>query len=232
MFQVPRKVAGMKRWITHCVIVVYLGALCAGIGAHALNVGLSSHPGIYYIVWDMFCGWSTHTSRFHLVAEGDSGKYYALTPAPWGEIHPYGAFGRRHYDIPARHLAAMGHMILEHTQHEDMTRIFVVEESWHKKYNLPDSVWEQLHDEPKDAMHYFHVRQVATPDGVVVQNSPTWLHRQFALSLSKNPRMKSDMQRSRPFYAISQGENSRSRYSYQGVEDPAASFRVGSALGN
>ena len=222
----------MKRWFTHCIIAAYLGALCVGIASHALNVGLALHPGMYYIVWDMFCGWSAHTSRFHIVAEGESGKYYALTPAPWGEIHPYGSIGRRHYDIPARHLAQMGKTILDHTRHEDMTRIFVVEESWHKKYNLPDSVWQQLYDDPKDFKAYYHIRQAVTPDGLVLEANPGWLHRQFMLCLANNPRLKADMQRSRPFYALTPNEDSRSRYSYPPMEDPAASFRVGSPLGN
>jgi len=46
----------MKRWLSHFTIAVYLAALSWGIVAHALSFGAASHPGMYFLVWDMFCG--------------------------------------------------------------------------------------------------------------------------------------------------------------------------------
>ncbi|GAF86661.1 unnamed protein product, partial [marine sediment metagenome] len=74
----------MKRWLTHLLIVTYLGTLFAGVACHALELGVQSHPGMYMIVWDMFCGWSSYAGRIEVIGEGESGKYYQLAPGPWG----------------------------------------------------------------------------------------------------------------------------------------------------
>jgi hypothetical protein len=222
----------MKRWLINGFIAGYLGLLTMGIASHALNTGITAHPGMYYIVWDMFCGWSAHSSRLHLVAQGESGKYYELTPAPWGEIKPYGNIGRVHYDVGARHTADLAANILKHTSHEEMTRVFVIEESWPKKYNLPDSVWERTHDEPKDPIRYFYLRQIISPDGVVLQSNPTWLAQQYMMAMCKNPRLQGDMHRSRPFIAVSPEDGSGPRYSFGTFEDPGLVPKTGSTLGD
>jgi hypothetical protein len=57
----------MKRWITHLTIAAYLGVLTWGVVSHALGYKTGMHPGMYFIVWDMFCGWSAYEVRYHLV---------------------------------------------------------------------------------------------------------------------------------------------------------------------
>ena len=84
----------MKRWLTHLLISGYLLALFGGIASHTLNLGAVSHPGMYFFVWDMFCGWSSYADRIQVVGEGESGTYYQLAPGPWGEFKPYGKIGR------------------------------------------------------------------------------------------------------------------------------------------
>src|SRR4029079_9407702 len=126
----------------------------------------------------------------HVLAQGQSGKYYELTPAPWGEIKPYGRIGRVHYDVPARHTADLAMNVLKHTSHEKIGRIFVIEETWPKKYNLPDSICERTHDEPKDFVKYYYLRQLISPEGVVVQNNMTWLSQEYVNAIKKNPRLK------------------------------------------
>ena len=53
---------------------------------------------MYFVVWDMFCGWSAHSSELHLIAEGESGDFYRLTPAPWGDFVPFATAPRQDYD--------------------------------------------------------------------------------------------------------------------------------------
>jgi hypothetical protein len=106
---------------------------------------------MYYFVWDMFCGWSAYDSRMHIVAEGESQTFYRLTPAPWGEFQPFGSLGREHYDSFNGHGVNIGMNVLKHTQHEPMVRLFVIEESWAKKYNLPDAVWKTRYDGSKSS---------------------------------------------------------------------------------
>ncbi len=128
----------MKRWLTHLTIVGYLTALGWGIVAHSLNFGTHIHPSMYFVVWDMFCGWAAYDTRNQVIVEGESGKFYEVLPAPWGEIHPYGDLGRRHYDPYQTFCMSMAQNVLKHTDHEPIARIFVLEEAWAKKFNLPD----------------------------------------------------------------------------------------------
>ena len=61
----------MKRYLTHAMIVAYLGALAFGLFAHTFKFKNYAHPGMYFIVWDMFCGWSGYDVRNHMIAEGE-----------------------------------------------------------------------------------------------------------------------------------------------------------------
>ncbi len=221
----------MKRWLSKLTIVCYLSTLAFGIFSHTLSYKNVSHPFMYYIVWDMFCGWSAHDTRVHIISEGESGKYYELTPAPWGELTPYGSIGRRHYDMWAQFGYQFAHNTLAHTRHEPMTRIFVIEESWAKKYNMPDWLWNQRYDEPKDPKMYYHVRQVMDANGSMLVNQPSWLAMQAHASISRNPRLQTDMQRNRPFYALDPRNNSYGAIMLQEFDQPAGNPPLGSLLG-
>lgn len=155
----------MKRYVTIAFIVLYLGVLCYGLAAHMLVYNVAANPGMYFIVWDMYCGWSAYETRLHIVAEGESGQLYELEP-PWGSFHPFGSIDRRNYDVNAMHLGNIGRNILNHTEHEPIDRIFVIEESWSKKYNLSPELWQQFYDEPFEPVTYFRRRALFNADGV------------------------------------------------------------------
>src|SRR5579863_1584482 len=113
----------MKRWLTHLGIGVYLVALAFGFFAHMCDVATACHPIMYFLVYDMFCGWAGFEGRMHIVGEGESGKYYELAPPPWGEFHPYGFIARHHYDPNHTNGWTLAKSVLDHTRHEPMVRI-------------------------------------------------------------------------------------------------------------
>jgi hypothetical protein len=188
----------MKLWLANLTIVAYLATLSWGVTSHALKVGANAHPVMYYLIWDMFCGWSSYELRFHIVGESVSGKYYELDPPPWGEFKPFGKIGRRHYDVTGTHAGKFARNTLRHTDHEPIARIFVVEEYWAKKYNLPESIWSRRFEEPKDRKSYYNVRYVLNPDGTPRQAYPNWIAQQYAHCLSNNPRLHADSRRNQP----------------------------------
>ena len=114
----------LKRWLAGAFIVAYLSALGLGVVSHALAFQQNAHPMMYFVVWDMFCGWSAYASRTHVIAEGESGKFYRLTPTPWGEYHPYSDLGRQHYDPFSSHCQRIGTNVLRHTRHEPISRMW------------------------------------------------------------------------------------------------------------
>jgi hypothetical protein len=192
----------MKTWLAKLTIGTYLTALTLGIVCHAMNFGTSAHPAMYYFVWDMFCGWSAHEVRYHLIAEGESGAYYRLSPAPWNTFAPYGDLERDQYDAlgNTHHKIAMN--TLRHTEHEPISRFFLVEETWPKKYNLPDHVWTERFDEVKDPHSYFWLKQTFSGEGVVLQSNPDFISYLTGLSITDNPRLKADSLRGKPFFAV------------------------------
>ncbi len=192
----------MKRWLIHLTIFSYLGCLSWGIFAHGTQTSPNASPAMYYIVWDMFCGWNAYTTRHHVIAEGESGKYYNVAPGPWGEFQPYGSQDRRQYDPSGKYCGKMGLNTLKHTAHEPITRVFVIEESWPKKYNMPDSYWALRYDEPKNISRYYHTRQVLTGEGYVLQNHSQWMSQQSQKIVLDNPQLRRDMSRNRPFFAV------------------------------
>jgi hypothetical protein len=212
----------MKRWLTHLIIAAYLGSLSYGVVAYAVTYKLSAHPAMYFIVWDMFCGWASHASRLQIIGEGESGKFYELAPGPWGEIRPFGDIGRRHYDTYCLFSPEMARNCLKQTKHEPMVRVFVIEECWPKKYNLPDRVWNYRHAEPKDPHHYYHARIWLDGNGVVQRQQQHWLAYQNSLCLSNNPRLMADTRRGRPFYNVSMTERRAAASFYSRRRDAGA----------
>jgi hypothetical protein len=187
---------------------------------------------MYYVVWDMFCGWSAYDSRVHIIAEGESGKFYELTPPPWGELHPYGFIGRQHYDSFNNHSARIGMNVLAHTSHEPMTRVFVVEEAWAKKFNLPEAVWLARHGTPKEIEKYYRIRTVLLPDGMNVQNFGSWLSFQSMQALANNPRLHQEASRQRSVFAQAPEIRGRDMTVTPGMKTGQSFAPVGAPSGN
>jgi hypothetical protein len=225
----------MKRLLTVGFIVVYLGTLNIGIMCHMLGFGVTAHPLMYYIVWDMFCGWAAYDTRYYVVGEGESQKLYDLSTPPWGEIHPWGSLGRQHYDALNNHSARIGFNTLRHTQHEPITRLFVIEEAWAKKFNIPDKVWKTRYDEPKDIQKYHRLRGILLSDGTIVQRQNAWMQYQAQKMLFDNPRLAQQTSRSRSFYMVNPSIPGRDMLVSPGAgKEPmnSASSPVGAPLGN
>jgi len=192
----------MRRWISQAFIASYLGVLLYGLFCHALYYKVNQHPAMYFIVWDMYCGWTAYESRQHVIGEGESGQYYELAPGPWGGLTPYGKLDRRHHDHHGIHAINIAWNTLRQTSHEPMSRVFVVEEAWPRKYNLPDKLWKLRYTEEKDRQSYYQLRGTYAADGQLLQSGPSWLARVAQECVLDNPRLHVDMKKGRPFYAV------------------------------
>jgi hypothetical protein len=220
----------MRRWLATLFISGYLSALGVGIVSHTLSVGTGAHPLMYFIVWDMFCGWAAYSQLAHVIGEGESGKFYELAPGPWGEIKPYGPLGRQHYDPHFSFLGDIALNTLKHTQHEPMTRIFVVEDTYSKKFDLPDTIWAARYDEPKDIKHYYRLRAELNGEGLVMRSFSGWLEYQGLQAAGDNPRLQAESRNSRSFFVVDQFRAPGSDY-FSGNPSPNVS-PVGAPLGN
>lgn len=203
----------MKRWLVISTIGCYLSVLTFGVVSHALSYKKNVHPAMYFVVWDMFCGWSSYEDRTHIIGEGESGKYYQLSPGPWGEFKPYGDLGRQHYDPFSNHSMALAASTLKNTDHEPIERIYVVQEVWAKKFNLPDHLWAQRYPEPKEPHSYYHLRKVMDVDGRILRANATWFDYQTQICVSDNPRLFRDAYKGKPFFHLNPLNRSRAKTS-------------------
>lgn len=200
----------MKRWAAVAFISSYLAVLVYGLGCHALGFATGAHPLMYYVVWDMFCGWSSYAQQTHLIAEGESQKYYRLNPAPWGEQAPWNTYGRSNYDAWNNHTGRIATNVLRNTRHEPITRIYVIEENWPKKYDMPDKYWRnRFGDEPKTPVRYCRVRAEMLPCGEIVAVQNSWLTYQSMKQVTDDPRLHAIAARSQPRYLIERPEPGR-----------------------
>lgn len=198
----------MKRFGAILFISAYLCAMSWGIVSHAVKYKVGSHPIMYYVVWDMFCGWSAYSNRLQVIAEGESGKYYEVSPAPWGELNPFGHIERRHYDPFDDLIPKIIKNNLRNTTHEPIANVYVIEEVWPKKYNLPDDIWEEKFGKPKNLQPYYNVRSVFTGDGVKTQCNLAWYQLQIVRSVANNPRLQQQAAGSQPFFTNVRSGNS------------------------
>jgi hypothetical protein len=189
----------LRRILTTVLICSYLSALTWGVCAHVMKAGLQGNTLSYFVVWDMFCGWQAFDNRTPIIAEGASGQFYDLR-APWGEFTPFGNVPRIHYDV-TNHLAAK-HVrnVLTHTTHEPIDHVYVIQEIWPKQFNMPDRLWEQFFEEPKDVVKYYNLRAVLNSQGATLRSWPDWYEKQTLLSIADNPRLKRASQQAQPFY--------------------------------
>ncbi|QDT64816.1 hypothetical protein [Calycomorphotria hydatis] len=192
----------MKRLLISGLIAGYLSVLGMGVVSHTMEWGSTSHPMMYYVVWDMFCGWSGWDVRYEVVGEGVSGKYYQLAPGPWGRVRAHGRIDRRHYDMGGVYCCRIALNTLKHTQHEEMARIFVVERLWSKKYNIPDHLWQTRFEEPKQPNFYHHVRHVLSGDGTLLDTRGDWVSERISLNQTSNPSLQMQMRQNRPLFAF------------------------------
>jgi hypothetical protein len=190
----------MKRILAVAFILCYISVLTFGNACHLLRHGVGSHPLMYMIVWDMFCGWAAYDSRMRIIAEGESETYYDLTHPPWGELHAFGYIGRENYDQYNTHSGDVALNVLKHSSHEPIARIIVIEESWPKKLNLPDPVWNLRYDIPKDRHTYYRIRQVMLPDGTITQRYDSFLSFHARQLAGDNPRLVQQSKATRPMF--------------------------------
>jgi len=221
----------MKRSLAIVVIVGYLAVLGGGIASHTLRFGNVSHPAMYYVIWDMFCGWSGYENRQHLIAESVNGEYYSLTPAPWGEYKPFGPANRPDYDSFAVHSGTIARNVLSHTRHDPILRVYLVEENWSKRYNMPDYLWKRQFEEEKEPRSYFHTRVVYDENCFPIQQKMSWNAAIYDQELRSDPRLARHRKNAKPFYAITPGLLPASSSSKQ-IPDKANLNTSPSVLGN
>ncbi len=188
----------MRRLMACVFIGSYLSLLGFGLISHVLGYKQSDHVGMYFIIWDMYCGWCGHEVRHHIIAEGESGEYYEVTPAPWGEFTPFGSIDRHHYDGYAAFTGTLATHILAHTDHEPITEITLVEEAWSKKYNMPDEMYLSQNEVPKQKRTYFRSRSVLSPTGEFRHRTIDWTGWLAHQALSDNPRLTQNL-KGQPF---------------------------------
>jgi hypothetical protein len=213
----------MKRWLAHLGITAYFTALAAGFVGHALDFGTDCHPIMYYLVWDMFCGWSGYEGRMEVIGEGESGKFYKLAPGPWGEFHPYGFISRHHYDPNHMNGFVIANNCLKHTVHEPMVRLFVVEVEYPKKFNIPDAQYEAYYGKPKEFHPYYHTRFIMTPQGEVLTQYDSWFKYEGQLAVADNPRLMADAYRNKPFIASGKQLHAHGAYAPGHFYEPSSS---------
>ena len=202
----------MRRWFIGLFIATYLTALTTGLVCHALSVGTGSHPIMYFLVWDMYCGWGAYDSSYKAIAEGVSGTYYDLEPAPWGTFKPFNTRDRYQYSTSTEWMARTAAHTVALTEHEPIARMFIVEENWAKQFNLPDYVWKSRYNIPKQPYRYTKVRVEMDGTGTTVNSYPTWVSVQGQMMVGDNPRLQQHIRNSRPFWMVDERQGAGNRY--------------------
>ena len=202
----------MRRWIVGCFIATYVSALCLGITCQTVGMGMHMHPAMYFFVWDMYCGWSAYSHKYRAVAEGVSGTYYDLDPVPWGSFRPYDRLDRLQYIINFGQQARLNTQVAMNTKHEPFSRMFIIEESWGKQFDLPEYIWKANNSIPRQPHKYTKVLVEQSGDGEITHIHPQWLETQHNMMLTDNPRLLEEMRNGRPFWMVDEHQGGGNRY--------------------
>lgn len=219
----------MRRWVIGCFIATYVSALGLGIGCQTLRMGIAMHPAMYFLVWDMYCGWAAYNHRYRAIAEGVSGTYYDLNPAPWGSFRPYDRLDRLQYVLAMQNQALVTRHVAERTEHEPFARMFIIEESWAKQFDLPEYIWKAHNAIPRSPHYYTKVVLEQAGDGQIVNIHPQWLDFQNHIMVADNPRLQESIRATRPFWVVDEQQGAGNRYFQNQESDSMSAVRAPSA---
>jgi hypothetical protein len=215
----------MRRYLVGTFIATYLSALGFGLACQTMKTGTTMHPGMYFIVWDMYCGWAAYNHNFRAVAEGVSGTFYDLNPPPWGTFRPFNTLDRFQSLMPISAQAKMTAHFAKHTKHEPIARMFVIEESWAKQFDLPEYIWKGRNAIARTPHRYTKVFLELAGDGSMMANYPLWLEAQSQRMVADNPRLQQEIRNSKPLFIVDQEEqyfNSSQQNTMEIHRSPAA----------
>jgi hypothetical protein len=193
----------MRKLIVSAFIGSYLLVLGFGLASHLLGYRTYDSLAMYFIVWDMYCGWDAYETRRIIVAEGESGAHYELTPQPWGSFVPYGSAARHDLDYFGYFSGRVAANVLRQTEHEPISRIYLIDSVWPKKYNIPESTWQARYSEPRARVPYFYLRAAYSPAGELESLEPDWKNFLTGRALQDNPRLQAEVRAAQPFIATS-----------------------------
>lgn len=183
----------VQKYAVSVGIAAYLAVLGYGVLLHTFDLpGKQTVPG-YLVVWDMYCGWSGYERRLHFVAQGQSGTFYDCSDVPGKTITPHGDTPRRNFDFQNQFCGKLAADVLARTAHEPINRIFVLEQNWPKRFNVPAVIRPEL--AMKERPTYWHAQAVYTPDGEIVDAKPLWIAVQGDRAIFDNPRLLNASQR-------------------------------------
>lgn len=202
----------MRRWIVCTFIVAYASVLSFGIACQTLRMGTTMHPAMYFIVWDMYCGWNAYNHKYRAVAEGVSGQFYDLNPAPWGAFRPFNTLDRLQSIGLSNNQARVTRLVANNTQHEPFTRMFVIEEAWAKQFDLPEYIWKASNAIQRSPYYYTKVVLEQSGDGEITMADGPWLDSQSQMMLADNPRIEQEIRASRPFWMVDEQQGNGNRY--------------------
>lgn len=209
----------MPRWMKNLIIAVYLGSCVYGLTIHTLKIAHFRTLADYFLVWDMYCGWNAFESRAVLLAEGESGQFYDVSP-PWKPMTPYGSARRQDYDYSGIYGGRIALNTLQHTQHEPIRQIYLIEQIWSKKFNLPQAIWQKRFDEPRQPNVYYYTRTLFEPDGEVATLHYDWKSHLTYHSIIDNPALRATVAKTQPVWL----RNTGSRESGQKIQQVSFDF--------
>jgi hypothetical protein len=220
----------MKRRLANAVIAAYILALFGGFVAVSLHPVLPGQTFLYFVTFNMFSGWSYFEARMHIIGEGASGTFYELAPGPWGEFDPYGHAARQHYDAHLDNGWPIADNTLRHTSHEPMTRIYIIEEEYAKKFNLPDAQYQAYYNKPKVLRPYYSVRFVMDSRGQILGQQLEWLRIQDRFSIMDNPRLLAEASQHTPLELTDETPANHGVFAAGRFYEPPPSGSLGSPL--
>ena len=152
----------MRRVVAVVLILCYLGAGTFFLYCHLLGEtrGL---PWAYYWTWDMFPNYPSFSARRMALGETKSGEFVQVFPTNKIRYRRGGSGDLTRYDLP-RNDATLKYAVAEAlketppAEEEDpVTYVFLVEEYWPVRFNLPDDLYQESFGEENPRRHAFRI---------------------------------------------------------------------------
>ena len=151
-----------RRLLAVSAVIVYSAVTFGFLALHAVG-DQGWYPTAYFFTWDMFPIYYYEASRRIAVGRTRGGQYVRLHPGPFDRFR-----GGVHADLTKVDLDRSGRLFRRAVEHtlamtserqrlDPVTHVFLLEQYWPEKFNLPPDLYEAWAGAPRPDRKYWRV---------------------------------------------------------------------------
>lgn len=157
-----KRTSRIRRLLVTGFVLSYIAAVLFFFYCHLLGQ-TRGMPWGYFWTWDMFPNYASFSARRMALGETEAGRYVKVFPTNKMHFRRGGSGDLTRFDLPRNDVAlrfAVEKTLAANAREQNPDRVryvFLVEEYWPVKFNLPNDLYEKAFGEENPNRHSFRI---------------------------------------------------------------------------